>query len=156
MFLFLYPAVSQAHTAAAQRRAIAEDPAVIGTLHIPSLDLMLPIRQGTSPEILNAGLGLLEGTSLTQHGVLCGHRGLPESRLFRDLDRLQTGDEFCVYYDSHALWFRVDQICSVLPEETGNLAPVPGTQLCTLLTCTPYGINTHRLLIRGTRIDKSD
>lgn len=155
LFLLCYPTISQAHSAAAHTQAISEDPSVIGTLRIPSLDLTLPIRKGTAREVLNAGLGLLEGTDPTQHGVLCGHRGLPESRLFRDLDQLKSGDTFCVTIGDIPLWYRVDQIRTVLPEDTNDLTPVPGMQLCTLLTCTPYGINSHRLLVRGTRINRS-
>jgi len=153
--LLLYPQLSQCLTGIAQHRAVAAytaadaDTDLIGYLTIPSLQLTLPIRSGTSETILRDGTGLMEGTSFSEHAVLCGHRGLPESRLFRDLDRLAIGDFFTVTTGDHTITYQVDQILVVTPDDTQVLLPVPGQALCTLLTCTPYGINSHRLLIRG-------
>lgn len=159
--LLLYPSVSQCLTTAAQQRAIAAcaaqegDSDLLGYLTIPSLDLTLPIRSGTSEAVLREGLGLLEGTQFGTHAVLCGHRGLPEARLFRDLDQLTITDRFTVTLGDQVMTYQVDRILVVSPEASAALLPESGLELCTLLTCTPYGINTHRLLVRGQRIDKT-
>ena len=134
-----------------------EDSGIIGCVAIPALQTVLPIYAGTQESNLRHGAGLLEGTSLPlggigQHTVLSAHRGLPEARLFRDLDRLKAGDTFTVTVLDRTLTYRVDQILTTLPEDTAPLLPQEGLDLCTLLTCTPYGINSHRLLVRGRRI----
>jgi sortase A len=117
----------------------------------------LPIRHGTSAEVLEEGVGHLDNTSLpvggaATHAVLSGHTGLPTSQLLTDLDQLVAGDVFYVYVLGETLAYQVDQIKVVLPTETDDLAIVPGADCLTLVTCTPYGINSHRLLVRGSRI----
>lgn len=125
---------------------------------IPSLNETLPIYHGTDESVLQTAVGHLEWTSLpvggeSSHAVISGHRGLPRAKLFSDLDRLQPGDIFTVTVLDQTLAYEVDQIFVVLPEETEPLVIIPGGDYCTLVTCTPYGINTHRLLVRGRRIE---
>ena len=108
--------------------------------------------------MLQVGVGHIEGSSLpvggeSTHCVLSGHRGLPSAMLFTDLDKLETGDLFTITVMDEVLTYRVDQIKIVLPSEVSDLAIVEGEDLCTLVTCTPYGINSHRLLVRGTRVE---
>jgi len=133
--------------------AVAEN-GIIGYVTIPLLQTMLPIYIGTNDAALRRGTGLLEGSSLPLgaagcHSVLSAHRGLPEARLFRDLDRLTLGDSFTVTVLNRQLSYRVDQIRTVTPQDIVPLLPREGENLCTLLTCTPYGVNSHRLLVRG-------
>ena len=123
---------------------------------IPSLKQEIPVYHGTDESVLQTAVGHLEWTSLpvggeNTHAVLSGHRGLPRAKLFSDLDRLKVGDYFTVTVLDQTVAYVVDQILVVLPEETGDLKIVPGGDYCTLLTCTPYGINSHRLLVRGRR-----
>ena len=130
----------------------------IGTLEIEEIDIHLPIFHGTDEGVLQAGLGHLEGSSLPvggmgTHVVITGHRGLPSSTLLTNLDKLIVGDTFKVNVLNETLIYRVDQIIEVEPHETAALAIDPNADYCTLVTCTPYGINTHRLLVRGYRID---
>lgn len=130
---------------------------LIGTVEIPKLDLKLPIRSGTTDEILETGVGYLMNTSLpiggpSTHSVLTGHRGLPQARLFRDLDALEIGDVFLVQVLDKPHAYQVDQIKTVEPTDTRDLTVIQGKDYMTLLTCTPYTINTHRLLVRGKRI----
>ena len=134
-----------------------DDSGIIGSVAIPALRTELPVYAGTGKDVLEKGAGLLEGSSLPlggegYHSVLSAHRGLPESRLFRDLDKLAVGDIFTVTVLGQAMTYRIDQILTAEPEDTEALLPVEGLDLCTLLTCTPYGINSHRLLVRGRRI----
>lgn len=133
------------------------DAGIIGCVTIPKLQAELPLYPGTGLELLRQGAGLLEGSSLPLggpgcHSVLSAHRGLPEARLFTDLDRLAVGDIFTVTVLDRVLTYRVDQILTVLPQDTAALLPQEGLDLCTLVTCTPYGVNSHRLLVRGRRI----
>lgn len=130
---------------------------VMGILSIPKIDLKLPIYHGTSDDILDEGVGHLYGTSLPvggegTHAVLTGHRGLPTATLFTDLGELEEGDIFSVSVMGETLTYQVDQIKVVEPNDTRDLQIVQGEDYVTLLTCTPYGINTHRLLVRGTHI----
>jgi sortase A len=130
---------------------------VMGYIEIPSIRVKLPIYHGTSDEILQIGVGHIAGTSLpvggeSTHCVLSGHRGLPSSKLFTDLDMLTTGDVFVITVLNETLTYEVDQVLIVDPDDTSALGIVEGEDLCTLVTCTPYGINTHRLLVRGHRI----
>lgn len=130
---------------------------MIGYLSIEKLRVELPICHGTDAETLNSACGHLEGTSLpvggeSTHAVLSAHRGLPHAKLFTDLDRLQIGDTFTVTILDRVLTYEVDQIKTVLPNETSDIQIRAGKDECTLLTCTPYGVNTHRLLVRGHRI----
>ena len=140
------------------RVEILNEGAMIGYLKIPKIDVYLPIYQGTSQAALEDGVGHIENTSLPvggsgTHAVLSGHTGLPTGELLTDLDQLSVGDEFYLYTLGEVLKYRVDQIKTVLPTETDDLQIVPGGDYVTLLTCTPYGINTHRLLVRGTRVE---
>lgn len=118
----------------------------------------LPIYHSVEDVVLQIGAGHLPGTSLpiggtNTHAVISGHRGLPNSRLFTDIDKLEEGDIFTITVLNRVITYQIDQIKTVLPSETDDLQIVPGKDYCTLLTCTPYGINSHRLLIRGERID---
>ena len=131
---------------------------VMGYLEIPKISLRLPIYHGTGDAALQKGIGHLAGTSLPvggsgTHCVLSGHRGLPSALLFTDLDQLETGDTFTVYVLDQRLSYQVDQILVVEPEDVSALAPEDGKDYVTLVTCTPYGVNTHRLLVRGSRIE---
>ena len=125
---------------------------------IPVLNETFPVYHGTDESVLQTAVGHLEWTSLpvggeNTHAVLSGHRGLPRAKLFTDLDRLKIGDVFTVTVLDRTLAYEVDRILVVLPEETDELRIVPGCDYCTLVTCTPYGINSHRLLVRGHRTD---
>lgn len=129
---------------------------IMGYIEVPKIDCSLPIYHGTDEGALQIAIGHLEGSSLpvggkSTHCVLSGHRGLPSARLFTDLDQMEEGDTFILNILGHKLAYEVDQIKVVLPEEMSDLEIQEGKDLCTLVTCTPYGINTHRLLVRGHR-----
>ena len=129
----------------------------MGYLEIEKIKLKLPIYHGVSEEALEDGVGHLEGTSLpvggeTTHAVLFGHRGLPSAKLFTDLDQLEAGDTFQITVMDRVLVYEVTQTEVVLPEELNDLAVEPGKDQVTLVTCTPYGVNSHRLLIHGERV----
>lgn len=129
---------------------------IMGYIEVPKIDCSLPIYHGTDEGALQIAIGHLEGSSLpvggkSTHCVLSGHRGLPSARLFTDLDQLEEGDIFILNILGRKLAYEVDQIKVVLPEEMSDLEIEEGKDLCTLVTCTPYGINTHRLLVRGHR-----
>lgn len=129
---------------------------IMGYLNIESIDVELPIYHTVDEMVLQVGVGHLPGTSLpiggqNTHAVLSGHRGIPSSKLFTDLDKVQIGDTFTITVLDRVLTYEVDQIKTVLPRDVSDLQIVPGMDYCTLLTCTPYGINTHRLLVRGVR-----
>lgn len=131
---------------------------IMGYIEIDSLDVSLPIYHGTSAGVLQVAVGHLDWTSLpvggvSTHCVLSGHRGLPSAKLFTDLDKLHDGDIFTLNILDETLTYEVDQIRIVLPQETEDLVIVEGKDYCTLVTCTPYGINSHRLLVRGHRIE---
>ena len=133
---------------------------VMGYIEIPKIDVSLPIYHGVGNEALKKGAGHIEGTSLpiggeSTHAVLSGHRGLPGRKLFTDLDLIEVGDQFYLKVLNDTLAYEVDQILTVLPHEISDLDIVPGQDLVTLVTCTPYGVNTHRLLVRGHRVDYS-
>ena len=128
---------------------------VMGYIEIPKLDLRLSIAHGTDEDVLQKMVGHVEGTSLpvggeSTHAVLSAHRGLPTAKLFSDLDLMQVGDRFTIHTLNQTLIYEVDQITIILPEEIEALAIVPGEDLVTLMTCTPYGVNTHRLLVSAT------
>lgn len=125
---------------------------------IEKINVSLPVYHGTSDAVLQSGIGHLEGTSLpiggeSTHSVLSGHRGLPSAQLFTSIDRLAVGDTFSIRVLSERLTYEVDQILTVLPHELEALNITEGEDYCTLLTCTPYGVNTHRLLVRGHRTE---
>ena len=131
---------------------------MIGYLKIDRIGVELPIYHGTSDKVLSKGVGHLEGSSLpvggeNTHCVMSAHRGLPSSKLFTDLDRLEKGDTFQIVVLNQVLTYQVDQIKVVTPTEIEDLQIIEGGDYCTLFTCTPYGINTHRLLVRGIRIE---
>ena len=130
---------------------------IMGYIDIGKIGVQLPIYHGVDPAVLQVGVGHLEGTSLpvggkSTHCVLSGHRGLPSARLFTDLDKMEVGDTFTVTVLRQTLIYQVDQVKVVLPSESQDLQIENGKDYCTLLTCTPYGINSHRLLVRGVRI----
>ena len=133
---------------------------IMGYIEIPSIRCSLPIYHGTEESALQIAVGHLEWSSLpvggeSTHCVLSGHRGLPSAKLFTNLDQLKEGDVFLLRVLDEVLTYEVDQILIVEPQETGALRIVEGEDLCTLVTCTPYGINTHRLLVRGHRIENA-
>ena len=129
---------------------------IMGYIHIPSIDVTLPIYHGMDAQVLEKGVGHMPQSAFPiggegDHAVLTGHTGLPTAKLFTDLNRLQEGDVFSVTVGNRTITYVVDQIRVVLPGETEALQPIPGMDCCTLVTCTPYGINSHRLLVRGNR-----
>ena len=131
---------------------------VMGVLIINRIDVKLPIYHGTDEKILQSGTGHFEGSSLpvggpSTHSVITGHRGLPSSTLLTDLDRLVVGDVFILHILNQVLTYEIDQILVVEPEELKPLAIEVNEDFCTLITCTPYAINSHRLLLRGRRVD---
>ena len=131
---------------------------MIGYLKIDRIGVELPIYHGTSSDVLNKGVGHLEGSSLpvggeNTHCVMSAHRGLPSARLFTDLDRLEKGDTFQIIVLDQVLTYQVDAIKVIEPTDVSDLQIIEGGDYCTLFTCTPYGINTHRLLVRGVRIE---
>lgn len=131
---------------------------IMGYIDIDKIGVELPIYHGTDASVLTVAVGHLEGSSLPiggsgTHTVLSAHRGLPSAKLFTDLDRLEVGDTFRITVLNQVYTYRVEQINIVKPEDIELLQPVPGKEYCTLMTCTPYGINTHRLLVRGERVD---
>lgn len=132
----------------------------MGYVEIPKINVHLPIRHGTSEETLLRNVGHIEATAFpiggaNTHCVLTGHRGLAEAKLFTDLDKLEEGDIFLLHVLDDTLAYQVDQILVVEPEEAEALRPVEGMDYTTLITCTPYAINSHRLLVRGIRIPYS-
>ena len=134
---------------------------IMGYIDIPSIQVELPIYHGTSEGVLQIAAGHVEGSSLPTGGentncVISAHRGLPSARLFTDLDKMQIGDTFTLSVVDRILTYEVDQILTVLPHEVEPLYVQEGEDYCTLVTCTPYGINTHRLLVRGTRIENAE
>jgi sortase A len=134
---------------------------IIGTIEIENIGVNLPIYHGTEETVLQVGIGHLEGSSLptgtdSTHAILSGHRGLPSSKLFTDLDQMIVGDTFLIHVLDQTFAYQVDSINIVLPEDTGGLGIVNGKEYVTLVTCTPYGINTHRLLVRAKRVDYNE
>lgn len=133
---------------------------IMGYVNIPKIEVELPIYHGVDEGVLQIGAGHLQGTSLpvggaSTHCVLSGHRGLPSAKLFTHLDELETGDYFTITILNQLFTYQVDQIKIVLPTESEDLQITKGKDYCTLVTCTPYGINTHRLLVRGVRVENA-
>ena len=131
---------------------------MMGYITIEKIKVQLPIYHGTSDKVLNSAVGHVEGSSLpvggeSTHAVLSAHRGLPSAKLFTNLDKVEVGDVFTIRILDRTITYQVDQVLIVLPHETEALNIVSGEDYCTLVTCTPYGINTHRMLVRGTRIE---
>ena len=134
---------------------------IMGYIEIPEIKCSLPIYHGTDEAVLQIAVGHIEGSSLPvggpgTHAVLSGHRGLPSAKLFTDLDKLDTGDTFILRVLDETLTYEVDQILIVEPHELAALEIEPGKDYCTLVTCTPYGINTQRLLVRGHRVENQE
>lgn len=131
---------------------------IMGYIDIPKIRVSLPIYHGTDEAVLQIAIGHLEGSSLpvggvSSHCVISGHRGLPSAKLFTDLDEMETGDRFLLHVLDETLTYEVDQIRIVEPDDMENLAIEKGKDYCTLVTCTPYGVNSHRLLVRGHRVE---
>lgn len=131
---------------------------MMGYITIEKIKIQLPIYHGTSDKVLNSAVGHVEGSSLPvggvgTHSVLSAHRGLPSAKLFTNLDKLEIGDIFTIRILDQTITYQVDQILIVFPDEVKDLYAVPDEDYCTLVTCTPYGINTHRMLVRGNRIE---
>lgn len=138
-----------------------DDSGIMGYIDIPVIDCSLPIYHGTGESVLQVAIGHIEGSSLPvggegSHCVISGHRGLPSARLFTDLDKLVEGDIFILHTLDATLTYEVDQIRIVEPTDLSDLQIEEGKDYCTLVTCTPYGINTHRLLVRGHRIENQN
>lgn len=134
---------------------------IMGYITIKKLGVQLPIYHGTSEKIMNTAIGHLEGSSLPvggkgTHSIITGHRGLPAAKLFTDLDKMEIGDTFTITILNEILTYEVDQVLIVLPDEIDELAINKDKDYMTLITCTPYAVNTHRLLVRGIRIDNPD
>lgn len=132
----------------------------MGYITIPQIDIQLPIYHGTSADILNVAVGHMEGSSLpvggkSTHCVLSAHRGLPSAKLFSDLDKLVVGDRFTITVIDKLLTYEVEEINIVTPDKMEYLEVIPGCDYVTLMTCTPYGINTHRMLVRSRRVDNA-
>lgn len=132
---------------------------VMGYLEIPGIDVFLPVYHGTEEEILARGVGHMPQSAFPiggegNHAALVGHTGLPSARMLDDLVKLKVNDGFSVTVLGETLAYCVDQILVVEPGDSAGLAPVPGEDYCTLVTCTPYGVNSHRLLVRGRRVEK--
>ena len=130
---------------------------MMGSVEIPKINIKIPIYHTTEEDVLNKGAGHLEGSSLpvggaNTHAVISAHRGLPSASLFTDLDQMKVGDHFLLHVLDETLCYEVDKISVVKPEDTSDLAVEDGQDLVTLLTCTPYGVNTERLLVRGHRV----
>lgn len=136
----------------------ANDDGVMGYIQIPSINVKLPIFHTTDDDVLQIGVGHLEGSSLPiggpdTHSVLSAHRGLPSATLFTDLDKVELGDDFFIIIMGEYFAYEVDQIEVVEPDDTSLLQVEDGKDLCTLITCTPYGVNTQRLMVRGHRVE---
>lgn len=134
---------------------------IMGYIDIPKINVSLPVYHGTSPEVLNIAVGHMQGSSLPiggkgSHAVISAHRGLPSARLFTDLDKLTEDDTFTITVLDEVMTYEVREILVIEPDESDKLAVKPGEDCVTLMTCTPYGINTHRLLIRSYRIDTQE
>ncbi len=134
---------------------------IMGYIEIPTISCNLPIYHGTQADVLQIAIGHIEGTSMpvggaNTHTVLSGHRGLPSARLFTDLDKLTVGDIFIINTLNETLTYEVYEILTVLPHEIEGLKIEENQDLCTLVTCTPYGVNSHRLFVKGKRVENTD
>ena len=150
--------LSDAQRAEYEKQLAVDNTGIMGYVDIPSISCTLPIYHGIDDEVLQIAIGHIEGSSLpvgglNTHTVISGHRGLPSAKLFTNIDQLTEGDLFSLHVLGRTLTYEVDQILIVLPHETKALEVAMGEDYCTLVTCTPYGVNTHRLLVRGHRVD---
>ena len=139
---------------------LSSESGVMGILMIDKIETKLPIYHGTDESVLQVGLGHMEGTSLPvggkgTHSFITGHRGLPSSKLLSNLDEVAEGDLFMIYVLGEVLTYKVDEIRTVEPEEVGSTGIEPEQDFVTMVTCTPYGVNSHRLLVRGHRIENN-
>jgi sortase A len=155
------PDSSNSSDADTQYRNLLDVDGIMGYVEIPSIDIYLPIYHGTSEDVLQTGAGHLKGSSLPVGGlgtnaVISAHRGLPSAKLFTDLDQLALGDLFYFHVLGESLAYQVDEILVIEPIQTEALDAIPGEDHATLLTCTPYGINSHRLLVRGVRVNNPE
>lgn len=137
-----------------------DDTGIMGYLDIDIIGCHLPIYHGVESSVLQIAIGHIPGSSMpiggeSTHCILSGHRGLPSAKIFSNLDRLGIGDTFIIHTLNDTLTYEVDNITTVVPDDVSSLKIVPGADLCTLVTCTPYGVNTHRLLVRGHRVENS-
>ena len=149
---------SEEELAAYHRLLDVSGTGVMCSIEIPKIQVNLPVYHGTDEAVLQIAVGHIPGSSLPvggegTHCVLSGHRGLPSARLFTDLDQMEVGDTFLIHVLDEVLTYQVDRILTVEPDDLSSLEIIPGEDLVTLVTCTPYGINTHRLLVRGHRIE---
>ena len=148
--------LNKTNEAAYQKTLNITGTGIMGYIKIPKCNIELPIYHGTSKEILQVGVGHLEGTSLPvggkgTHCAVSGHTGLPSSKMFNNITELKEGDLFMIKTLGKTLTYKVDNIKVVLPNDAKSIKRVPGKDYCTLITCTPYGVNSHRLLVRGHR-----
>ena len=153
--------MSDAERAEYERQLTVEEDGIMGFVSMPKLHIRCPIYHGTSELVLQVAVGHLEASSLpvggeSTHTLISGHRGLPSARLFTDLDRVREGDTWTITVLNETLTYECDRISIVEPEDLSLLQIEEGKDLCTLITCTPYGVNTHRLLIRGHRVPNAN
>lgn len=154
-------AIGQAEKAEYESLLNISGQGIMGYIEIPEINCSLPIYHGTEDSVLQIAIGHIDWSSLPvggegSHCVLSGHRGLPSAKLFSNLDKLQNGDTFMIRVLDEVLTYEVDQILIVEPQEIDSLKTVAGKDYCTLVTCTPYGVNTHRLLVRGHRVENAE
>ena len=153
--------LTDAQRAEYEKQLAVEGSEVIGFVSIPKFHIKCPIYHGTDEAVLQVAVGHLEASSLpvggkSTHTLISGHRGLPSARLFTDIDKIKEGDTWTITVLNETLTYECDQIRIVLPEDLSDLTIEEGKDLCTLITCTPYGINTHRLLVRGHRVPNAN
>lgn len=149
--------MNDADRAAYEKELNIDGSGIMGYISVPKFHIKVPIYHGTEESVLQVAIGHLETTSLpvggkSTHTQVSGHRGLPSARLFTDLDKIKEGDTWTITVLNETLTYECDQIRIVEPEDFSELGLIEGEDLCTLITCTPYGINTHRLLVRGHRV----
>ena len=155
------PLVNYKNISGYQQALSVTETGMIGYLKIDRIGVELPIYHGTSDDVLSKGVGHLEGSSLpvggkNTHSIMSAHRGLPSAKLFTDLDRMEKGDTFQIVVLDQVLTYQVDMIKVIEPTDFSDLQIIEGRDYCTLFTCTPYGINTHRLLVRGVRVETAE
>ena len=153
--------LTDAEKAEYNKELAVDDSGIMGFVSIPKFHVRCPIYHGTDEEVLQTAIGHLEGSSLPvggkgTHSMVSGHRGLPSARLFTDLDKVREGDTWTITVLNETLTYECDQIRIVLPEDLSDLTIEEDKDLCTLITCTPYGVNTHRLLVRGHRVPNAN
>lgn len=162
ILLFLYPVLSNIYVEKQQQKAISEEASgVIGSVKIPTIGVHLPIYEGVSDEVLEKGVGHIKeshhpGEGQNTHCLLAGHRGLPTAELFTRMGELEVGDRFYVHVPNETYLYTVCRVQVIRPEETDVLGIWTGKELVSLITCTPYGLNTHRLIVTGERTEESN